>query len=110
MKAFQGKLHFLICTALTLISWHLLDPAFSSAEIVDVSGQASISTANEHSTLDRITREVTSVADITILNISAEPLTLPIHAVFDLSSIQVDMPDTNHRISDHYRSLKVNRR
>jgi hypothetical protein len=52
-----------------------------------------VSVANERSTLDRRTRLLTSTADVTVRNISAVPLTAPIHVVFVPDAAGVSMPE-----------------
>jgi fibro-slime domain-containing protein len=59
----------------------------------DVTPMVAVSVANERSTLDRRTRLLTSTADVTVRNISAVPLTAPIHVVFVPDAAGVSMPE-----------------
>ncbi|MFH1673040.1 MAG: PKD domain-containing protein, partial [Pseudomonadota bacterium] len=59
----------------------------------DVSANVTVSTANERSYLDRRTRIITSTADVTITNTSDKTIASPLHAVLNISSDQVQMPE-----------------
>ena len=67
-----------------------------SAEEVDISQYVQITTSNERSTLNRVTRTLTSTADITITNISTQTIHLPLHAIVDIQGASyedVEMPN-----------------
>ena len=73
----------------------LSTPSICRAAQVDLSGQVSVSYANEKSVLDRVTRKITSTADITIANTSANPVLAPLHGVITINNPTgaVTMPD-----------------
>jgi hypothetical protein len=54
-----------------------------------------VTVSNERSTLDRLTRQLISTADVTITNISATLIAAPLHAVFIPSATPVSMPDAS---------------
>lgn len=66
-----------------------------AADPLDVTSQLTLTTANEQTTLDRATRQLTSTADLTIANASQQAVMGPLHAVIDITSAnssQVQMP------------------
>ena len=66
------------------------------SEPVDVSSSITVTTANENSVLDRLTRMITSTADITLTNSSGESVASPLNAVIevlDTDYSNVTMPD-----------------
>jgi len=81
----------------------------------DVTGRVSMSTANERAYMtSRITRMMVSTADLTITNVSAETIEVPMHAVFidttpgtNHGRWQVDMPEASGRTEqgDFYYDL-----
>ncbi len=64
--------------------------AAQDAALVDVSGKVTVTTANERSTMDRRTRMVTSTAEVTITNISPENISMPLHAVIEITDTDYD--------------------
>ncbi|MBN1627717.1 MAG: PKD domain-containing protein, partial [Deltaproteobacteria bacterium] len=68
----------------------------AQGDTIDVSSSITLTTANERSTMDRLTRIVTSTADVTITNSSSENISFPLHAVIDILDTDysnVTMPD-----------------
>lgn len=65
------------------------------AQPVDISGQIKFTVANESSTLDRITRNTTSTADVTLTNSSSAIIAAPLHAVISIVNPNgvVSMPE-----------------
>ncbi|MFA7059874.1 MAG: Ig-like domain-containing protein [Pedobacter sp.] len=86
------KLHSLV--ALFLMVLFGAD-CYSAPTPIDVSSQVSVTYANERSTLDRVTRNITSTADITLTNTSSGPLLIPLHAVITINNPTgtVSMPE-----------------
>ncbi|MFA7061115.1 MAG: choice-of-anchor D domain-containing protein, partial [Pedobacter sp.] len=62
---------------------------------VDLSSQVAVTYANERSTLDRLTRRITSTADITLTNRATNPIMAPLHGVITINNPTgaVTMPD-----------------
>ncbi|MBI5575198.1 MAG: PKD domain-containing protein [Deltaproteobacteria bacterium] len=77
-------------SVLLILSALLLFPAYCLAD--NVSSLVTVSRANARSTLDRRTGNVTSTVDITIRNTSAQNISSPLRAVFDITDNRVTMP------------------
>jgi hypothetical protein len=71
--------------------------AHAQSSPVDCSSSITVTTANERSTLDRTTREITSTANVTLKNTStpAKTLLVPFRAVININNANgaVKMPD-----------------
>ncbi len=80
---------------LILLSLIIASPPCHGQTLSDLSGSVTVTTANERSTLDRVTRKITSTADVTIRNTSSQAVSGPLHAVITINSSQasqVTMP------------------
>ena len=73
-----------------------------SAAFMDITDLIDISTANERSTMDRRTRQITSTAEVRIVNTSDQTLGVPVNAVVILNNSQVDMPTATGINEDGY--------
>lgn len=65
-----------------------------AASLDDLTELFEITTANERTTLNRVTRQLISTVDITLKNRSQTSVVTPLHAVFNLSSPAVTMPES----------------
>jgi hypothetical protein len=82
---------FTLLFSLVIISSH----GQAQTNIVDLSSQFSLSTANERSVLDRRTMKITSTADVTLTNTSNQPVVTPLHGVITINNATgpVTMPE-----------------
>ncbi len=87
--------HWIRCLLLVVIAagGTAAGPPDVGAQTTDLTDQVTVTTANERSFLNRRTRQVTSVADVTVTNGSGTEIAAPLHAVIVLSSPNVSMPD-----------------
>jgi hypothetical protein len=92
-RSFSGRRSLLFSlTFLTILFWFL--PLLThGAELEDLGASLRVTTANESSSLNSLTRMITSTADVTLTNISEKPFTVPLHAVINISVAGVQMPE-----------------
>ena len=92
-RSFSGRRSLLFSlTFLTILFWFL--PLLThGAELEDLGAYLRVTTANESSSLNSLTRMITSTADVTLTNISEKTFTVPLHAVINISVAGVQMPE-----------------
>lgn len=63
--------------------------------VENVSTKVQVTSANDRTTLDRVTRQVTSTADLTLTNISTDTITVPISLVLLPTTADVRTPEAS---------------